>query len=340
MSRHIIMKRRMGRGALLMSGALLLVGCTTAPAALAAVGVPSLSLNAPLTAVACTSSGTCIALGASGTANAPTTTAQIRNHKGVWSTLNVPAAPVASFDAGSCASTRCFFGGTKSSGELLWSINAGNGSINSLAGPPGGLVIRDLSCVSDTQCAALDVAANNLIRLSYTTNAGATWSAPRTLHWAWATNTALSCVAVTDCFIASASPAHVVTLRHTLNGGALFSTVSTPATWRSLRSLQCALQCTALVNTASASAIVTQGNQHVWHQTNLSFNAATMSCATTSLCLAVGQLSGHTPSMVQWTPQGVHNVALSYVPSALTDVACQPQVCVAIGVTTVVTLHP
>ncbi len=340
MSRYTITRRRIGRCTLLLSGALLLVGCTTAPAALAAVGAPSLSLNAPLTVVACTSSGTCIALGASGTANAPTTTAQIRNHKGVWSPLNVPAAPVASFDAGSCASTRCFFGGTKSSGELLWSINADNGSINSLGGPPGGLVVRDLSCVSDTQCTVLDVAANNMIRLSYTTNAGATWSPPRTLHWAWATNTQLSCVAVTDCFIASSSPAHVVTLRHTLNGGALFSTVSTPTTWRSLRSLQCALQCTALVNTPSTSAIVTQGDPRGWHQTNLAINAAVMSCATTSLCLAVGQLSGHTPSMVQWTPQGVHSVALSYVPSVLTDVACQPQVCVAIGVTTVVALHP
>jgi hypothetical protein len=340
MSRHIITTRRIGRGALLLVGALVLVGCTTGPVALGAVGLPSLSLNAPLTTVACTSAGTCIALGASGTSNAPTTTAQIRNHQGVWSVLNVPAAPVASFYAGSCATTRCYFGGTKSTGELLWSINADNGHLNALAGPAGGLVIRELSCVSDNACAALDVAANNLLRLSYTTNAGATWSAPRTLHWAWDTSTAISCVAVTDCYIASTSPTHVVTLRQTLNGGLRFSTVATPATWRSVSSLQCASQCTALVNTAATSAVATQGNLHVWHQTNLTFDAAALSCAPTTRCLAVGQLSNHTPAMVQWTPLGVHSVALTYVPSALTDVACQSQVCVAIGVTTVVALRP
>lgn len=336
----MITTRRIGRGALLLTGALVLVGCTTVSAALAAVGLPSLSLDAPLTTVACTSSGVCIALGASGTTIAPTTTAQIRNQKGVWSALNVPPAPLATFYAASCATTRCFFAGTKSTGELLWSINAANGSINSLKGPSGGLVIRDINCVSDNQCATLDVAANNVIRLSYTINAGATWSAPRTLRWAWTTNTKLSCVAVTDCYIATTSPTHVVTLRHTLNGGALFTTLVTPATWRSLTSLQCALQCTALVNTASASAVTTQNHRLVWHQTNITFSATALSCATTSLCLAVGQLSDHAPAMVRWTPQGVRSVALSYVPSALTDVACQPQVCVAIGVTTVVALQP
>lgn len=340
MSRHIITARRTGRSALLLTGALLLVGCTTVPVALGAVGVPSLSLNAPLTTVACTSTGTCIALGASGTANAPTTTAQIRNHKGVWSTLNVPAASVASFYSGSCATTRCYFGGARSSGELLWSINADNGHVNSLTGPAGGLVIRDLSCVSDSDCTALDVAANNLIRLSYTTNAGATWSAPRTLRWAWETNTVLSCIAVTHCYLASTSPAHVVTLRQTLDGGALFTTVPTPVTWRSLTALQCALQCTALVNSASTSVVTTQGSLNAWHQTALSFDATALSCAPVTLCLAVGQLKDHTSAMVQWTPKGVHSVALTYVPSALTDVACQPAVCVAIGVTTVVSLRP
>ena len=340
MRRHIITTPRVARSALLLAGALLLVGCTTVPAALGAVGLPSLSLDAPLTTVACTSSGTCIALGASGTSNGPTTTAQIRNHKGICSAPNVPASPVASFYAGSCATTRCYFGGTRSTGELLWSINADNGRLNALAGPPGGLVIRDLSCVNDRECAALDMAANNLVRLSYTTNAGATWSAPRTLRWASITATALSCVAVTDCYIASTSPGHVVTVRQTLNGGARFTTVPTPATWRSLTSLQCATQCTALVQTASASAIATQTTTHRWHLSGLSFAATALSCATATRCLAVGQLSDHAPAMVQWTTQGVHPVALTYVPSALTDVACQPQVCVAIGVTTVVALRP
>ncbi len=339
MSRHTTTARFALRGGALLAGALLLVGCTTAPAALGAVGIPSLSLDAPLTTVACTSAGTCITLGASGTATTPSTAAQIRNQKGVWSALRVPAAPVASFDTGSCATSRCYFGGTKSSGELLWAINARNGAVNSLAGPPGGLVIRNISCVNDNECAVVDVAAHNAVRLSYTTNAGTTWSAPRTLHWVSPTSTTLSCVAVTDCFIASTSPAHVVTLRHTLNGGARFLAVPTPASWRALTSLQCATQCTALVTTAVASAVATQDTA-AWHLRALSFKGAALSCATTSKCVVVGQLADHPPDMVQWTPQGVQRVALTYVPSALTDVACQPSVCVAIGVTTVVSVLP
>jgi hypothetical protein len=184
------------------------------------------------------------------------------------------------------------------------------------------------------------VAANNLVRLSHTTNAGATWSAPRTLRWVHASGAALACIAVTDCFLASTSPAHVVTLRHTLNGGATWNAVAKPATWHSLISLQCASQCTALVSTASGSAIATQGKASIWLQTVLTFNATAMSCAPTTLCLAVGQRSNRTPAMVQWDPSGAHSVALTYVPSPLTDVACQPKVCVAIGVTTVVSLRP
>jgi hypothetical protein len=340
MSRHTLTTSRVGRIALVLTGTLVLAGCTNVPAALSAVGVPSLSLNAPLTTVACASSGACIALGASGGANAPTTAAQIRNHKGVWSALNVPAAPLASFYSGSCAMTTCYFGGAKSSGELLWSINTDNGHVASLKGPPGGLVIRDLSCVSDANCTVIDVAANNLIRVSHTTDAGATWSAPRTLRWALGGGTALACVAVTDCYIASTSSTHVVTLRHTLDGGAVFAAVATPATWRSLTSLMCVTQCTALLTTASGSAIATQGKSNIWHQTPLTFNAAALSCASTTLCLAVGQTGVQTPTMAQWSAHGAHIVSLTYVPSALTDVACQPQVCVAIGVTTVVSLRP
>ncbi len=339
MGRHTSVPRHALRAASLLTGALVLVGCTTVPRALAAVGLPSLSLDAPLTTVACTTGGTCVALGASGGANAPSTTAQIRNEKGLWSALRAPAALLATFDTGSCASTRCYFGGTKSSGELLWAINANNGAINSLAGPPGGVVIRNVSCVNDNECAVLDVAAHDALRLSYTTNAGTTWSAPRTLRWASVADTALSCLAVTDCFVASSSARHVVTLRQTLNGGARFISVPTPPTWQSLTSLQCAPQCTALVTTASASAVATQVST-TWHQSPLSFHAAALSCATTSACLVVGQRSNATPDMVQWTPHGVRPVALTYVPSNLTDVACRPSVCVAIGITTVVALQP
>lgn len=334
------MTRPVGRIALLLTSSLVLFGCSTDPAALGAEGTPSLSLDAPLTAVACTSSGVCIALGASGAVRMPTTAAQIRNHQGAWSRLNTPAAPLATFDSASCATNTCYFGGAKSSGELLWAINANNGGIRSVAGPPGGLALRNLSCTSDNDCTVIDTTINHLVRLSHSTNAGATWSAPRTLRWASDGANALNCVSVMDCFVSSTSPAHVVTLRHTLNGGATWRVVTTPPSWRSLTSLQCVTGCTALITTGAGSFVATLGKTGPWHQTALSFHAAALSCASTTLCLAVGYVGVQTPTMSQWIPSAARHVTLTYVPSPLTGVACQPEVCVAIGVTTVVALRP
>jgi hypothetical protein len=51
-------------------------------------------------------------------------------------------------------------------------------------------------------------------------------------------------------------------------------------------------------------------------------------------------VQGVDPAMAEWQSGSLHNVALTYVPSPLTDVACEPSVCVAVGVTTVVALRP
>ena len=340
MSRHSLAPRHAGRLALLAVSSLILFGCSSAPVALGAEGVPSLSLDAPLTTVACTTLGTCIAVGATGELRAPTTAGQIRNHKGNWSTLHTPPALLATFTSASCATNTCYFGGTKAGGELLWSVNANNGIIHSLAGPPGGLVIRDLSCTSDVACTVIDIAANHTVRLSHSTNAGGSWSAPRTLRWVSVNETALNCHAVNDCFLSSTSPTHVVALRHTFNGGLSWHLVATPPTWRSLASLQCLQLCTALVTTGAGSRVASQAVSLKWHETGLTFRGASLSCASATLCVAVGALGNQTPAMAQWVPHLARNIPLTYVPSSLNDVACQPAVCVAIGVTTLVALHP
>lgn len=327
---------------------LALASCSIPIMALSASGEPSLSLGAPLTSVACTTSGACIALGASGSATAPTTAAQVRNHKGVWSALHVPSAPVASFDASSCAATRCLFGGTGQNGDLLWSIDANTGALRQKAGPAGGLVIRNLSCPSDLACYAVDQAAHSLTRFSFTTNAGSTWSAPRTLAWAAQGTTGLECVSTQRCFVASSSPRHIVSLRETLNRGVTWTVVKTPATWRSLQALQCANACTALVGSATGSDIATQSTTPatnkvpattIWTTTPIKFHASAVACAGISSCLIVGSADTHA-AMAQWQAGVVHPVALTYVPSALTGVACEPSACVAIGVSTVVALRP
>jgi hypothetical protein len=353
MSRHITQTRGVGASIVLVTTAsLLLAGCTSTTATLRAVGQPSFSIDAPLTAVACTTTGACVTLGASGGSNAPTAAAQVRNHKGVWSALNVPPAPVASFYTGACATTTCYFGGTQDTGDLIWSVNADTGATSSLAGPSSGLVIRNLSCSSDFDCVALDDAAHHHARWSSTTTAGTTWSTPRPLPWATNKTTALSCASSQQCDVATTSPQHVVTLRETLDAGAKWSVVTTPSTWTSLTSLYCSTSCVALVATKTGSAVATPSTATAttttssastgegWDTTPIAFAPTSFSCSSVTTCVVVGRTAGQVAAMAQWQSGTVRSVALTYVPSPLTNVACEPSVCVAIAVTTVVSLRP
>ncbi len=340
MSRHIITTRGVGRYAIVVAlASLLLTGCGSGVAAASAVGQPSLSLTAPLTAVGCTTMGTCIALGASGRANGPGDAAQIRNHKGVWSVLKIPPAPSASFAAASCATSTCLFGGTKDSTDLLWSVNATTGAVIPTRGPSAGLVIRDLSCASNADCTAIDQAAHGLTRISHTINGGGHWSAPLTLAWALNTTTVLDCVSLTQCYVATTSAHHVVTVRETLNAGVTWRILATPATWTSLTSLDCDTTCTALVSTAAGSSVVTQ-SKATWSATALTFTGLSMSCITSGTCLVVGHQANLSAAMATWASGALSTVALTYVPSELTSVDCVPTICVALGVTTTVAIRP
>ena len=285
MGRHIITTRGVGRYALVVGvTSLLLAGCTAGAATLSAVGVPSLSLSAPLTALACSTTGSCIALGASGGASGPTTAAQIRNHKGIWSALNVPQAPSASIDAASCAVSNCLVGGTRNSGDLLWSVNANNGATTALTGPAGGVVIQDLSCASDSECVAIDQAAHGLTRISHTTDAGRIWSAPRTLIWASNTNTVLDCTVTCTTLVSNATGSSVAT--------------QSKLTWKLTplkfiaTSMSCATSVTCLVvgHLASQAAAMAQWKPGAVSNVPLTYvptSLNSVACAP-AVCVAVG----------------------------------------------------
>lgn len=340
MSRHIQTTRRAGLSVLLLTiASTLFASCATAMITTSATGQPSLSLTAPLSTLACTTTGTCVALGATGATSGATVAGQIRNRKGDWSALNLPGAPGSSFYGAACAATTCLFAGSRGGRDLLWALNANDGVLHVLSGPAGGVVVRNLSCADATHCTAIDQAAHGLTRLSSTTTAGHSWSPARTLGWARNTTTTLDCPAALECFVATSSPTHVVTLRETLDGGVVWRVVATPATWTSLGSLSCATTCTVLVTSATGSAIATP-SATAWTPTPLTFSATSMACSTATTCIVVGHGAAQSPAMVRWHAGTVRVIALSYVPTPLTNVACEPTVCVAIGVTTVVALRP
>jgi len=352
---HPTSGRTLRGGAWLVTAALLLASCaSTTAAALSANGVPSLSLDAPLTAVACASDGVCASVGASGGANAPTTTGQIRNHRGTWSALRTPSAPVATIDASACATTTCYFAGTQSTGDLVWSLDTTTGRVTSDKGPSAGVVLTALSCVSDVACVALDRDARTRTRWSVTHDGGQTWSAPRTLAWAAGAELALSCVSLVSCVVAATSSTHVVTLRATSDGGQTWRDLGAPSTWTSLRSLVCDPDCVALVTTAQGSSVALESASPstsststtsslpatTWSLTPLDFVGTALSCADTHTCLVAGHRATLDAALAQWHDGTLRSVALTYVPTPLTNVACRANVCVAIGVTTLVSLRP
>jgi len=340
MSRHHITTRGVGRNVLVLTFAsLLFASCAQAAAGLSATGQPSLSLAAPLTTLACTSTGACITLGASGTANVPTTAGQVRNHKGVWSALNVPPAPVAFLYDAACGATRCLVGGTRSGTDLLWSVNANDGAITALAGPAGGVVIRNLACPTDSHCTLIDQGAHGLTRYFQTNNAGTTWGRPRILGWAANRTTRLDCPSASHCFVATTSTSQHVVLRQTINGAANWQLVATPPSWTSLDSLHCSLTCVALVTNAKGSSVASEV-KGLWKSTPLSFSATSLACSSVGTCFVVGHFADGSAAMAKWQGGAVHDVTLAYVPTSLNHVACEPTVCVATGVTTVVSLRP
>ena len=340
MSRHHITTRGFGGNVLVLTlASLLFASCAQAAVSLSATGQPSLSLAAPLTTVACTTTGACITLGASGTANAPTTAGQVRNRKGVWSVLNVPPAPIAIFYDAACGANRCLVGGTRSGTDLLWSVNADDGAVTALPGPPGGVVINNLACASDAYCSLIDQGAHGITRFLSSRSAGSNWSAPRTLSWAADRTTRLACPSAQHCFVATTSTTRHATLRETLDGARTWHLIATPASWTSIQSLSCTLTCVALVTDPAGSVVASEVNG-IWKSTRLSFTATSLACASALTCLVVGHVADGAAAMAKWQDRVVHVVTLTYVPTTLNHVACEPAVCVATGVTTVVSLRP
>ncbi len=335
MSRHSTATRPAALALSVVVASLVLSACGS-PTGRTAIGQPSLSLAAPLTTIGCTTTGVCVSVGASGGVSLPSTVGQVRNRRGTWSALNVPAAAVGSFSSGSCAASTCLFGGTQATGELLWSVDADTGAVTALTGPAGGVDVRALSCSSDTDCAALDQTAANVMRLSFTRDGAGTWSATRVLPWAAGASVALDCPTAQHCLVAASEHAGA-TLRETFDAGASWRVVPTPATWNSIRALSCVVTCTALVVDAAGSAVATQGVTS-WRQSPLGFSGSDLSCSA-GTCGVVGYRADQSAAMALWKKSLVP-VKLTYVPTPLDAVACAPSVCVAIGVSTVVSMRP
>jgi hypothetical protein len=95
-----------------------------------------------------------------------------------------------------------------------------------------------------------------------------------------------------------------------------------------------------IANLTSTTSPTTTQPLATWTATPLKFAASSLACVSKSTCLAVGHFANGLAAMAQWHSPSARNVTLSYVPSPLTGVACQPSACVAIAPSTVVALQP
>ena len=320
------------------AASLLLSACGSAPAAAPPItGVPSASIEVPLSSVACTTSGTCLAVGASNRLGGLTTVAEYRAARGPWRALIAPAAPSARIEAISCAATTCLVGGAQPAGTFLWRFDATSHTLSPLTAPPGAQDVRALSCASDSTCALVDsTSAVGPARLAFTSDAGATWTAPVAVPWTQnATVTALSCAA-TNCLVA-ASAATSVLLESTVDAGATWTALAVPSTWRSLSDLTCwSTHCAALAVGGGASLVRSRDFGATWTTLALDASTRAVACSDLTHCIVAGQTPSGQGSLARVLKRRERALALAYVPEPLIGAACAKHTCVAIGASTLV----
>lgn len=328
---------------LLVLAGLVLSACTSTPPAVTPLsGVPSASIEVPLAGVGCTTGDTCVALGTSNAVSGPTTIGEDRRAHGTWHALNMPNTPSSRLDALVCAATSCLAGGAQPSGDLLWRYDATTRAVASLNAPAGGEDVRALACTSDSSCALVDsTSVVGAARLSFTNDAGATWSAPRTIAWTLNTTvTSLACQNQSTCLVAATTGTHVK-LESTIDAGITWTPLAVSSTWRALKDVHCwASRCAALAVGDTTALVRSRNFAATWTSLALSSGARSVACASLTRCLVAGESTSGAGTITTIFERRLHRAALVYAPTPLFAAACGVNVCVAIGASTLVAAKP
>jgi hypothetical protein len=327
------------------AAALVLAGCGSTPAVVVPhiTGTPSASIDVALQKVACTTSGTCITVGADDSAVSPSAVGEVAHANGRWSPITLPSTLSQTVTALSCWSSQCLIGGAQPNSDSLWNYSPSGQSVSLATPPSGGRGISALDCFAKSACALIDgTGITGASRLSFTSD-GTTWSTPVTMPWTIGDGvTALSCNDDLNCLVAATNSRNHVLLEATHDGGLTWTVRPVPPTWMTMTSLDCvALNCVALANTSSSTQLVRTGtNFRLFKTVSLPNIASALSCARLSRCVLAGQTSSNAPWLATLKGSKIHTLALQYVPSQLVDVACGVKTCAAIGASTVLTFSP
>ena len=333
--------RRSGRVAGIVAAcALALSACGSTPATPPPItGVPSASIEVPLSNVGCATSGTCLAVGTSNRVSGLATLAEDRTGRGPWRDVTVPAVSSARLEAMACAVTVCLVGGTRPTGTFLWRYDARTRTFTTLSPPAGEQDVRALSCSSDTSCALVDsTSVVSAARIAFTTDAGASWTTPRPIPSTQnATVTALACEE--HACVVAASTGSTPLLETTSDAGANWTSSTLPRAWHSLSDLTCwAAHCAALALGDGVALVRSRDFATTWTTLALPNSTRALACSNLSRCVVVGESNGGAGWLATVRERRLRVVSLDYVPTPLTDVACATHACAAIGASTLVAL--
>ena len=323
-----------------------LAACATTVSLPHATGLPSFSISVPLTNVACTTSDSCVAVGTSSGDVGPSSVGQYRKPSGRWAPIAVPSAPSSSLVASSCWRTACVFVGSQPSGDLMWLYDQTTHSVTSIPTPTGGRGVEAIACTSSVSCAFIDEGSNGVPRffMSALTSNLPFVAQPEVMTWAGPDHvTALACGSQLVCTTAVIDGANKAALGVTEDGGATWLTQTTlPSTWTALTSLDCKRHaCIALVKTTNGSRVARTANLgERWKAVSVPESPTSMACLTLDTCVVGGVRATSEALLALYQDHTVSSVNLKYVPTPISDVACGRKVCVAIGVTTVISLRP
>jgi hypothetical protein len=306
-------------------------------------GTPSVSIDVALQKVACTTAGTCIAVGADDSLVAPSAIGEVAHANATWSPITLPSTLSQSVTAISCWSSQCLIGGALPSSDSLWDYSPSNQSVSVATAPDGGRGVSALDCFAKAACAMVDnTGITGASRLSFTSD-GSTWSTPLVMAWtAGDAVTALSCSDDMNCTVAATNSRSRVLLEVTHDGGATWVVRPVPSTWTTLTSLDCsALDCVALAGTTSSPLLIRTGtNFRLFRSITLADTANAIACARISRCVLAGQTPTQGPWLATLKGLKMRTLALKYVPTGLLDVACGVKTCAAIGASTVLSFKP
>jgi len=351
MRRGLVVALTLALGSLALSAC----GSSTAPST-EVVGQPSLQISVPLQVAACEGVGRCFAVGTTGLDTEPTSAAEMTTNSQHWSAIAAPSAPSTILTSAGCWANGCIYAGSNAGGDVIWhNVNANGISVTSA--PTGGLGVTAVSCFATNQCAALDTSANGSMRVSFTTNGAASWSAPKVVSApAGATGLSISCIDAQHCVIgesgvmsAGAGAAWVATSDGfaTTNSGSSFPT---GASWTQLTDLSCTTtRCVGRLSDSDGhSKVVVANLTGQWFATNprwgshlnVPITLDALACTPALRCVATGS-SGDVGAVWVSDASGTWSaLSLKYVGNPLTYAACSKSRCVAVNNWTVTAFAP